>query len=68
MKTERVNSTRVASSKTYVVENYGQAPAVVIHPDEFKPRKFDLQEHSAKVKASAPLKLSQVEIHRSTEV
>ena len=46
---------RLRPGKAFLVENHGQAEAVIVHPADFSAEPFDLDKHFARVRASKPL-------------
>lgn len=47
---------RLTPGKAFVVENHGNAEAVIVHPKDLAPGGFDLEAHFAAVRKSKPLK------------
>jgi len=58
---------RLAPGKSFIVENHGQAEAVIMHPsDVLESKAFDLEAHFATVRASKPM--PPMEIVRAPEL
>ena len=57
----------LASGKVYRVENHGQPEAIVISPEAWSVKAFDLEAHFRNVLRRRPVALSAVEVTRSPE-